>query len=145
MNIQSALPSRGSVQLDATRSTASLVGWGTLYVAGDTRLLDLPNIAVVGSRRASHEGRALAAGVACELVRRGLVVLSGLAAGIDATAHETAMLEGGRTIAVIGTSIHEPASSGWLPRSAAEECWLGASQPRWRRWRRDPWLNEVWW
>jgi len=107
MNIQSALPSRGSVQLDATRSTVSLVGWGTLYAAGDTRLLDRPSIAVVGSRRASHEGRALAAEVACEFVRRGLVVLSGLAAGIDATAHEAAMLEGGRTIAVIGTSLDE--------------------------------------
>ena len=107
MNIQSALPSRGSVQLDATRSTVSLVGWGTLYAAGETRLLDRPSIAVVGSRRASHEGRALAAEVACELVRRGLVVLSGLATGIDATAHEAAMLERGRTIAVIGTSLDE--------------------------------------
>jgi DNA processing protein len=45
--------------------------------------------------------------VASELVRRGLVVLSGLAASIDATAHEAAMLEGGRTIAVIGTSLDE--------------------------------------
>jgi DNA processing protein len=85
----------------------SLAGWGTLYAAGDTRLLDHPSIAVVGSRRASHEGRAFAARVASELVGRGLVVLSGLAAGIDATAHEAAMLEGGRTLAVIGTSLDE--------------------------------------
>ena len=106
MNIQSAL-SHSRVQERALRSTVSLAGWGTLHLAGDASLLDRPSIAVVGSRRASHEGRALAAEIACELVRRGLVVLSGLAAGIDATAHEAAMLEGGRTIAVIGTSLDE--------------------------------------
>jgi DNA processing protein len=78
-----------------------------LHLAGDVSLLDRPSIAVVGSRRASHEGRALAAEVSTELVRRGIVVLSGLAAGIDKTAHEAAMREGGRTIAVLGTSLDE--------------------------------------
>jgi DNA processing protein len=61
----------------------------------------------VGSRRASHEGRALAAELAFELVRHGFVVLSGLAAGIDATAHEAAIVARGRTIAVIGTSLDQ--------------------------------------
>jgi DNA processing protein len=107
MNIQSVLPSLGSAQHATRRTTVSLAGWGQLHLAGDARLLDRPSIAVVGSRRASHQGRALAAEVACELARRGLVVLSGLAAGIDATAHEATMLEGGRTIAVIGTSLDE--------------------------------------
>src|ERR1700733_7802554 len=107
MNTPSLLAQHGAIQPGAVRSTVSLAGWGTLYAAGDTRLLNRPSMAVVGSRRASHEGRALAAEVACQLVRRGLVVLSGLAAGIDATAHEAAMLEGGRTIAVIGTSLDE--------------------------------------
>jgi DNA processing protein len=107
MNIQSVLMSAPPAHEGALRSAVSLSGWGTVYAAGDTRLLDGPSIAVVGSRRASHEGRALAAEVSCELVRRGLVVLSGLAAGIDATAHEAAMLEGGRTIAVIGTSLDQ--------------------------------------
>jgi DNA processing protein len=87
--------------------TVTLAGVGRLHVAGDARLLDRPGVAVVGSRRASHAGRALAAEVACELVRRGIVIVSGLAAGIDATAHETAIREGGRTIAVIGTSLDE--------------------------------------
>ncbi len=85
--------------------TVTLSGIGRLHVAGDVRLLDLPGIAVVGSRRASYTGRALAADAACELVRKGFVVLSGLAAGIDATAHEAAMHAGGRTIAVLGTSL----------------------------------------
>ena len=107
MNIQSVLTSARPVQQGAVRSIVSLPGWGTVQLAGDARLLNRPSIAVVGSRRASHEGRALAAEVACELVRRGLVVLSGLAAGIDATAHEAAMLQGGRTIAVIGTSLDQ--------------------------------------
>jgi DNA processing protein len=106
MNIQSAL-SHSRVHERALRSTVSLAGCGTLHLAGDASLLDCPSIAVVGSRRASHEGRAIAAEVSCELVRRGFVVLSGLAAGIDATAHEAAMLEGGRTIAVIGTSLDQ--------------------------------------
>jgi DNA processing protein len=85
----------------------NLPGCGTLHVSGDVSLLDHPAIAVVGSRRASHEGRALAADVACELAQRDIVVMSGLAAGIDATAHEAAMQAGGHTIAVIGTSLDQ--------------------------------------
>ena len=69
----------------------------------------------MGSRRASHAGRALAADVAYELVRQRRVVISGLAAGIDATAHEAAMHAGGRTVAVIGTSLDEA-----YPRHHAE-------------------------
>jgi DNA processing protein len=107
MNMLSALPSSNRVEQRVVRSSVTLSGWGTLNVAGDASLLHRPSIAVVGSRRASHEGRALAAEVASELVRRGLVVLSGLAAGIDKTAHEAAMREGGRTIAVLGTSLDQ--------------------------------------
>jgi DNA processing protein len=107
MNMQSALSPSHAVEQQVVLSTVSLSGWGTLHTAGDVSLLARPSIAVVGSRRASHEGRALAAEVASELVRRGFVVLSGLAAGIDKTAHEAAMREGGRTIAVLGTSLDQ--------------------------------------
>jgi len=107
MNIQSVSLSRSAVQERAVRSTVSLAGWGPVHIAGHARLLDRTSIAVVGSRSASHEGRALAAAVASELVRQGLVVLSGLAAGIDKAAHEAAMREGGRTIAVLGTSLDQ--------------------------------------
>jgi DNA processing protein len=83
----------------------SAPGRGALYVAGDTTLLDRPALAVVGSRRASAGSLAHAANVAGELVARGYVVISGLAAGIDAAAHMGAIGAGGRTIAVIGTSL----------------------------------------
>jgi DNA processing protein len=75
-----------------------------LFVAG--RLLaDDPAIAVVGSRKASPRGLAVATAVADSLARRGVTVLSGLAAGIDTAAHTAALAAGGRTVAVIGTGI----------------------------------------
>lgn len=76
-----------------------------LYTAGDLALLDLPSVAIVGSRGASPEGQRRAAQLARDLVRDGAVVMSGLAAGIDAAAHRSAIEHGGRTIAVIGTPI----------------------------------------
>jgi DNA processing protein len=76
-----------------------------LYAAGDLRLLARPCVAVVGSREASTEGRTMAWQLASELVAQGVVVVSGLAAGIDAAAHRGAMETGGRTIAVIGTPL----------------------------------------
>jgi DNA processing protein len=76
-----------------------------LYAAGDLRLLDRRCVAVVGSREASEEGRLMAWRVARELAAVGIVVVSGLAAGIDAAAHRGAMEAGGRTIAVIGTPL----------------------------------------
>jgi DNA processing protein len=91
----------------ALRETRSVAGWGDVYTQGDAQLLDRPGAAVIGSRRASPRGRALAADVAAELVAQGLVVISGLAAGIDKAAHEAAMRTGGRTIAVLGTSLDE--------------------------------------
>ncbi len=86
-------------------STASVVGWGTVHTDGDTTLLGCPTVAIIGSRRATHEGRDIAATLAAELARAGIVVVSGLAAGIDGMAHEAAMHAGGRTIAVIGTAL----------------------------------------
>jgi DNA processing protein len=76
-----------------------------LYAAGEVSLLERPGVAVVGSRFASDEGRELAAAVARELVAMGIVVVSGLAAGIDSVAHRAAIAAGGKTIAVIGTPL----------------------------------------
>jgi DNA processing protein len=87
-----------------------------LYLAGDAALLNLPMVAVVGSREASQDGQQRAAQLAHTLVREGIVVVSGLAAGIDAAAHRAAIANGGRTIAVIGTPLGKsyPASHAEL-------------------------------
>src|SRR5580658_8350834 len=115
MNMPSVSMSNAPVQAQTARCTLTLAGWGLVHTAGDASLLELPSIAVVGSRRASHAGRALAVEVSSELVKHGFVVLSGLAAGIDKAAHEAAMREGGRTIAVLGTSLDQA-----YPRHHAE-------------------------
>jgi DNA processing protein len=64
-----------------------------------------PAVSVVGSRNASSRGLGIARGIAHELVKRRISVLAGLARGIDAAAHRTALDAGGRTVAVIGTGI----------------------------------------
>jgi DNA processing protein len=89
------------------QNTASVPGWGTVHIEGDATLLARPTVAIIGSRHATHEGRALASILAADLATRGVTVVSGLADGIDVVAHEAAMHAGGRTIAVIGTSLNE--------------------------------------
>jgi hypothetical protein len=61
-------------------------------------------VSVVGSRAASDLGLANARDISRRLAERGVIVVSGLAVGIDSAAHEGAMDHGGRTIAVLGTS-----------------------------------------
>ncbi len=63
-------------------------------------------VSVVGSRKASDRGLAIAADVARGLVTRGVTVVAGLAIGIDAAAHRAALAASGRTVAVIGTGIN---------------------------------------
>ena len=65
-------------------------------------------MAIVGSRRATAAGRALARDVAGGLAERGAVVVSGLAHGIDAAAHEGALAAGGATVAVLGCGVDVP-------------------------------------
>lgn len=73
-----------------------------LYVKGELLSRDRHAVAVVGTRRATHYGMAVAGKLSSQLARAGLTVLSGLALGIDAAAHEGAIKGGGRTVAVIG-------------------------------------------
>ena len=64
-----------------------------------------PRVAIVGSRRPSPYGEAVAEQLGLELGRAGVVVVSGLALGIDAAAHRGALNGGGVTVAVLGTGV----------------------------------------
>ncbi|MCF6301541.1 MAG: DNA-processing protein DprA, partial [Proteobacteria bacterium] len=74
-----------------------------LFVKGDSKTLLLPQLAVVGSRNASKGGLANAKSFCADLAAGGLTITSGLAIGIDAMAHQAALENGGKTIAVMGT------------------------------------------
>jgi DNA processing protein len=75
-----------------------------LYVLGDPAALDTPSaVAVVGTRRATDHGRAVASRLATNLAAVGACVVSGLAVGIDGAAHAAALHAGGTTVAVIGS------------------------------------------
>ena len=76
-----------------------------LFYRGDLRADDTRAVAIVGARQATYAGKERAAEMTRSLVAHGVTVLSGLAAGIDTVAHRTALEEGGRTVAVIGTGI----------------------------------------
>lgn len=74
-----------------------------LYARGDISLLKSNCIAVVGTRRCTKYGRDAAALLVNDCVRNGYTVVSGMAEGIDAVAHETALAKSGKTIAVLGS------------------------------------------
>jgi DNA processing protein len=76
-----------------------------LYALGDPELLDYPAIAIVGSRNPTPAGLEAAREFGAALAGAGLVVVSGLARGIDAAAHEGALAANGMTVAVCGTGL----------------------------------------
>lgn len=79
-----------------------------LFMIGNPKLLtEGRRVAVVGSRRASPEGIRRAKSITRELVKHGFIVVSGLAEGIDTAAHETAIRNNGKTIAVLGTPLSQ--------------------------------------
>lgn len=78
-----------------------------LYIAGSMKVpLPEPRVAVIGTRRPSPEGIKAASKITKVLVENKVVVVSGLARGIDTVAHRTAIESGGRTIAVLGTPLN---------------------------------------
>jgi DNA processing protein len=76
-----------------------------LWYRGDTSLLALPGIAVVGTRHPSPYGSGMAQMLSRELAARGLTILSGMARGVDTEAHKGALDARGKTIAVWGTGV----------------------------------------
>ena len=95
-----------------------------LFLAGDRELLRVvPRVSIVGTRTASDEGLSRASRLARELVVKSVVVISGLARGIDTAAHRSAIEAGGRTVAVLGTSLDKsyPRENADLQRLIMEQ------------------------
>jgi len=90
-----------------------------LFAIGDTDLIARPGIAIVGSRNPSPDGAEQARAFAAALAQAGLVVVSGLARGIDAAAHEGALAVDGMTAGVAGTGLDRvyPAANRELART----------------------------
>jgi DNA processing protein len=78
-----------------------------LYLRGDAEVLDKPGIAVVGTRHPTPYGTGMAERLAADLAAHGLVILSGMARGVDTAAHRGALNAHGQTVAVWGTGIDE--------------------------------------
>lgn len=76
-----------------------------IYMKGDLKCLDLPLVAIVGSRKLTDYGKLATKGFARDLAKSGICVVSGLAFGVDAAAHLGALEAKGRTIAVLGNSL----------------------------------------
>jgi DNA processing protein len=102
--------------MDATRISPESPLWprrldhladppGILWGAGRLELLARPSIAIVGARRASAVGREIARRLGRDLAAESLVVVSGMARGIDGAAHLGALDAGGATVAVLGCGI----------------------------------------
>ncbi|MGH8556966.1 MAG: DNA-processing protein DprA [Methylococcales bacterium] len=74
-----------------------------LFIIGDASLLSMPQLSIVGSRNPSRSGITTSRDFAAALSSAGLCITSGLALGIDASAHEGSLNAGGKTVAVLGT------------------------------------------
>jgi len=114
---------RAAKELDGVRKIAgcSLLNWTEpeypqtllqiydppvlLYVRGDPQVLNLPSLSIVGTRRPTLYGTQMAQRLGRDLAARGLVIVSGMARGIDAIGHQGAMDANGRAIGVLGTGI----------------------------------------
>ncbi len=78
---------------------------GALFMRGEIRKSDELGVAIVGTRNPTRYGRRVARDLAGELAGKGITIVSGLARGIDAEAHEAALEAGGRTIGVLGCGL----------------------------------------
>jgi DNA processing protein len=103
-----------------------------LFLCGDASLLKRgPRVSIVGSRKASPEGLRRARSLARALAEHGIVVVSGLAAGVDRAAHEGAIEAGGCTFAVLGTPLDQsyPKENAALQERMAREQLLVSQFP----------------
>jgi DNA processing protein len=101
-----------------------------IWVRGRVETLDRPCVAIVGARVASAAGQRFARGLASELGQSGHVIVSGLARGIDAAAHEGGMSTG--TVAVLGggvDDVYPPEHRDLYARIAESGCVVSESEP----------------
>lgn len=89
-----------------------------LYLQGEAAVLSRPMLAIVGSRHPTAQGADNARAFAQSLSREGWVIVSGLAQGVDAAAHEGALAGGGPTLAVVGTGLDTTYPPGHAPLAA---------------------------
>jgi DNA processing protein len=101
-----------------------------LWARGRVELLERPAVAIVGARVASAAGQRFARGLAAELGQAGLIVVSGMARGIDGAAHEAALAKG--TVAVLGggvDDIYPPEHRELYGRLIEQGCVVSESPP----------------
>jgi DNA processing protein len=79
-----------------------------VWTLGDRSILDAPCVSIVGTRQMTGYGERITRRLATALARGGACVVSGMARGVDATAHRAALEAGGRTVAVLGTGVDVP-------------------------------------
>lgn len=102
-----------------------------LFARGNLSLLDGPAIAVVGTRRPTPYGLAVAERFTTDLAATGLVIASGMARGIDTAAHRAALAAGGKTVAVLGCGVDVvyPAENKQLAAQLARDGLLLSEYP----------------
>ncbi len=108
---------------------------------------DDPKVAIVGARRPTPYGEAVSERLATDLARAGVIVISGLALGVDAAAHEGALAGEGCTIAVLGTGvdvIYPTANAGLAARIVAGGGALVSQFPDGTGPRRDHFPRRNW-
>ena len=78
-----------------------------LFYRGEVKELHKKSIAIVGTRSPSSYGKMVATDLVCQLVGRGITIVSGMARGIDSIAHQLAIRNGGETLAVLGSGVDQ--------------------------------------
>jgi DNA processing protein len=78
-----------------------------LYLRGELQMEDTWSVAIVGTRRVTSYGRQITEEIASYLAQNGVTVVSGLARGVDAIAHQAALKAGGRTLAILGNGVDQ--------------------------------------
>jgi DNA processing protein len=102
-----------------------------IFAMGRHSALAKPRVAIVGTRNSTAYGERITRALTRALVRGGASIVSGMARGIDAAAHRTALEEGGNTVAVLGTGVDVPYPVGHrlLHRTITEQGLVLAENP----------------